>query len=149
MSLQQQIALVIHVEPGGFHLTEEVVGRLRARKVAWIDKLGHAQQLDASGCLEHRWYLPHNGDNLRMDPDLVAVVREIEAEIQERYGLDPDWRHQVEAQHRELGGLKVALVTVVLEIEDHDGVEQVCAKGVSSSVAARRSGSRPSDQLPR
>jgi len=117
--METKVSLVIHAEHGGFSLTEEIVERLRSRGVSWLDRLG-----DAGG----RWYLPADGDDLRGDPDLVDIVREISAEVRSA-SVDLDWRARETLERRLLHGLRVADVTVLIVVEDDDGLERVRVTG--------------------
>lgn len=118
------IPLVIHDEFGGFSLTPEIIHRLKGRGCPWVDRCGHDSQ-------KKRYYLPYEedlDDTLRKDPDLVAVVREITEELDERVSEEESampWREQVALRQELLGSLKVVEAHVNLEIEDYDGKERV------------------------
>lgn len=113
--------MVIHTEFGGFSLTDEIRRRLTERGSEWVDKLGKAS---AAG----QWYSTDD-DEFRRDPDLVAVVRELQEELQSRGENLQSWQERAALEQRLLHGLKVVTVEITVEIEDYDGKEQVLVFG--------------------
>jgi hypothetical protein len=117
--------MVIHMEFGGFGLTEEIVRRLGERNCAWVGECQH------SAGSNPRWYLPYRdgSDELRKDADLVAVVRELTEEYESRSKDLQSWRERTDLRQNMLNNLRVVDVRVVIEINDHDGKETVRVTG--------------------
>jgi len=120
--MEWKVPLVIHTDFGGFGLTSLMHERLLERKVPWLERC----QKTAG----NRWYLPYEDDDeLRRDPDLVDVVRQLEVELAAASSDMGNWAERRELERAYLHGLKVVEVTVVLEINDHDGKETVRVTG--------------------
>ena len=120
--MEFKIPIVIHVDYGGFTLTGRVHELLAERKVPWLKRCAKT----ADG----RWFLPHKEDDeLRRDPDLVEVVRELEGEFVAAITDINDWTARNRLEQQLLHGLKVVNVTVSIEIEEHDGKETVRVTG--------------------
>lgn len=120
--------MVIHAGFGAFSLTDEIVDRLRKRGCAWASDVAKA---GATGT----WYLPArivDDDEARRDPDLVAVVKELEEELESRVENVESWREREAIEQQMLNGLKVVTVQVSVEILDHDGRESVRVFGIAS-----------------
>lgn len=118
--------MVIHTHFGGFSLTDEIVERLRARGCPWIDQIAKASP---SG----PWYAPaQDGDEFRRDEHLVAVVKELEEELESRVENVKSWRDRAAIEQDLLHGLKVVTVHIDVEILDDDGKESVRVHGSAS-----------------
>lgn len=117
MDLNTTFDMVLHTDFGGFSLTDEIRRRLVVRGSKWIEKLGKAS---AGG----QWYSVDD-DEFRRDADLVAVVRELQAELQSRGEGLQSWRERAKLERELLHGLKVVTVNITVVIEDHDGKESV------------------------
>jgi hypothetical protein len=113
-----QFDMVIHGEFGGFSLTDEIVDRLKKRSSPVVEKFGRPSPSSP-------WYPLADEDEVRRDPDLIAVVRELTEEIDRIVDEDASWRDRSILEQRYLHGLKVVTVFVEIEIEDHDGKETV------------------------
>jgi hypothetical protein len=129
--MEWKIPVVINDDYGGFSLTQEIVNRLKKRDCTWVDKCGYVPS-------SRHYYLPYrhefdgDPDELRKDPDLVAVVREVSAEYDAIVDADDcvlSWREQVELRRKMIGCLHVADVRIRIEIESHDGKESVRVTG--------------------
>lgn len=115
--------IVIHTQYGGFSLTKEIVDRLRKRKCPWISELVCASP---SG----PWYI--QDEKLRRDEHLIAVVRELQAEMKDRMSHLGTWRERAALEQELLHGLAVVTVQVEVEIEEDDGKERVRVLGWAS-----------------
>lgn len=117
------VPLVIYRQHGGFHLTDEIVERLRA--VGWA----HVSDVERSG---DRWYVRHDRlDELRRDPTLIETVAQIQREIQSFREAQPrpSWQEVSELETRRLDGLGVVDLQIQIEIDEYDGRESVRAFG--------------------
>jgi hypothetical protein len=117
-----EFEMVLHVEHGGFSLTDEIVRRLRERGCPWTEKLGKASP-------DGQWYVMADDDEFRRDPDLVAVVKELQGELESRLENLESWRERAALEQEMLHGLKVTRVRVTVEVDDHDGMEFVHVYG--------------------
>lgn len=114
--------MVINTGYGGFSLTNKIVERLEERGCLWTARLGRAPE-------EDRWYPPAHDELLRQDPDLVAVVRALEEELQSR-SAETEWEETKRLEHELTGGLRVIDVHVEIEVvEDDAGRESVRVYG--------------------
>lgn len=117
-----KIPVVIHADFGGFALTSRMHELLLERGAPWLERC----QRTSDG----RWYLPYEEDDeLRRDDHLVAVVRQLEAELDSRSQDLESWQDRRALERELLHGLKVVDVRVVVEIDDHDGKETVRVTG--------------------
>lgn len=123
--MEWTVPVVLHTEFGGFHLTTEMVDRLKKRKCAWVSKC------HSTDGRHPYWYLPYDDDSneLRRDPDLVAVVEELTAEYDAACENIEGWKERTELRQSMLANLQVVQIRIVIEIEDHDGRETVHVTG--------------------
>lgn len=119
------VPVVLHTEFGGFHLTGEMIERLTKRKCEWVSKCRKTEGSNP------RWYMPFDdGSNeLRRDPDLVAVVQELADEYEKACEGIEVWQERTKLRQTMLANLEVVHVRVVIEIDDHDGRETVHVTG--------------------
>jgi len=130
--MEWKVPIVIHDEFGGFGLTPEMVRRLKGRGCEWVNKCGHDHN-------KTRYWLPSQdgmddeAENLRMDKDLIAVVRELTEEyekiVDRESGEILSWREKTNLRQEMLANLKIVQVRIVIEIEDFDGRESVSVTG--------------------
>jgi len=123
--MELKIPMVLNVEYGGCHLTEEVIRRLTARGCKWVSE---CQKSEGS---RPRWFLPYRGgdDSLRADEDLVAVVRELTKEYEAKTEHLESWQARAELRRDLLADLAVVEVRVLVEVHDQDGKEFVRVAG--------------------
>lgn len=120
--MSMSFQMVIHVDFGGFSLTRSVYERLKQRGVEWLPRCAK----NSMGC----WYLPYeDGEELRRDPDLIEVVRQLEAEVEEFGAKLETWEERRDLERRLLGGIRNITVHVNIEIEEHAGRETVRVTG--------------------
>ena len=120
--MEWKIPIVIRTDYGGFGLTALMHERLLERQVSWLERC----QRTSDG----RWFLPYDEDDeLRRDPDLVDVVRQLEVELAAAVSDMKDWTERRRLELELLHGLKVVQATVVIEIHDHDGKETIRVTG--------------------
>lgn len=120
--MEIKVEMVIHDAFGGFGLTRLIHERLEERGVTWLSSCASTS--------DDRWYLPYDKeDELRRDPDLVAVVRQMEIELEEMSSGIDDWQERRDLELRMLHGLKSVTVHVTIDVEDHDGRETVRVYG--------------------
>jgi len=120
--MEFHVPVAVHVSHGGFGLTPVMHERLLERDVSWLARCGRASD-------GRRWYLPSDGDELRRDPDLVEVVRQLEHELEERTAGVESWAERADIERRLLDGVRVARVRIVIEVEDDDGRETIRVTG--------------------
>lgn len=120
-SLEWIVPMVVHTDFGGFALTAVMHERLQTTEVPWLSRCERAS--------DDRWYMPADDDMLRRDPDLVKVVRQLEAELELRASELDDWSERQPLERQLLHGLRVVDVRIVVEIEEFDGKETVRVTG--------------------
>lgn len=129
--MEWTVPIVIHDEFGGFSLTPEMVQRLKKRGCKWADKCGTNHRKDQYW-LPSDYDIGNEADNLRMDQDLVEVVRELTEEYKKIVDKKDEilsWREKADLQREMLANLKVIDVRIVIEIDDFDGKETVSVAG--------------------
>lgn len=131
--MQWKVPVVIHTEFGGFSLTPEMVRRLKKRGVKWADKCGHDDR-KTQYWLPYQHEIVDEAENLRMDKDLVEVVRELTEEYEKIVDKDDaedimSWRERTDLRNTMLANLRVVEVTIAIEISDFDGKESVQVTG--------------------
>lgn len=120
--MEMKVQMVIHDAFGGFGLTRVMHDRLEERGVAWLSRCASAS--------DDRWYLPYEDeDELRRDPDLVEVVRQLEVELEEESAKIDGWEERRDLELRLLHGVRSVTVHVTIDVEDHDGRETVRVYG--------------------
>lgn len=117
-----KVQMVLHDAFGGFGLTRVMYERLEERGVAWLSRCARYAN--------DRWHLPYeDGDEIRRDPDLVEVVKELEVEFEETCSAIDDWEERGDIERRLLHGVRAVTVHVTIDVEDHDGREHVRVYG--------------------
>lgn len=119
-ALSFKIPLVIHRTHGGFHFTDALVAELRSRDWAHLGKLCKVSN--------DRWYV-ERPDSLRRDPVLIECVKKFEAEVQQLVDSNASWKDVAATALVLLSGLQVVEVTVVIDVDDFDGLETVRVSG--------------------
>jgi hypothetical protein len=121
-ALEWRVPMVLHADHGAFALTALMHERLAEREVPWLGRCQRAS--------DDRWYMPAEEVELRRDPDLVDVVRQLEVELAAATSSLEEWGERRDLEHRLLHGLRVVSVRVVIEInDDDDGKETVRVTG--------------------
>lgn len=124
--MRLEIPVVINVSNEHcFTLNPEVVKRLGERGCKWLHRLGPAPE-------PGHWYLPADGEDLRRDPDLVEVLRDLTSEYLERSAM-MDWRTAKVLEDELTGGLRVGEVHLDISIDDYAGRESLSSRAVSYS----------------
>lgn len=118
--MEFHVPMVLHADHGPFALTAEMRDRLEAREVEWLSRCARAS--------DGRWYLPYD-DELRRDPDLVDVVRQLERQLESETAELESWVERREVERRLLHGARVVRVRVRVVVEDRDGRESVRVAG--------------------
>jgi hypothetical protein len=121
--IQTEIPVVIGGREG-IVLTRAVVRCLKQRGCKWTSRLAPARK-------PGRWYLPADDHNLRLDPDFVEVVRQLNSDYL-RVLETLDWEEAKDWEDRVTGGLRVGEVVLVVEIDDEGGAEILHARAFAT-----------------